>query len=1297
MECAVAGALLHDPSPESLSDVDVFALTPASSLSISRTKMQSPIEESMIRTVPEPDGMDLLENLDSYVGVGVLRKCNVEYYNTNKTRSAAAIIPEDGFPETEITYLENHNWIQTRTHVYESLPQWCHVRVYVLPDDVGRTLVPRTNRHLRRALRIVMAKIDRSASAWEGRCLANDNVVSNPVASDGAEDESLWYIFNTLQDPDPKVEDMKDPYARRAMEELLSVPAKDGIFGQDYPGVIGLKTALYSYQRRSAATMIQREAQPAQVLDPRLQVYTSPTGQEYYYDKEEGCLLREKRLYSEACGGILAETMGCGKTLICLSVILATRGHLPRIPTQYQETGNPVRERTASLVEMAAAAAGRLSLPWENHFDLLTQSGMYYERCINACERNRGKYTIPPRQSKYGRNRTSHAPHPQNVRICSGTLVVVPANLVDHWEHEIDRHTEGLKVLTLRTIADPTPPVDDLLQYDIILFSKIRFEKEAGESNEYSGSPSRDAESPLSKLHWLRIIVDEGHNAAGHGQRNNMTEILNQIQVERRWVASGTPSTGLYGVEVSLASQETVAADTDLPEATSTLLEDRKKTGKARDNELKDLDKLRLIVVEFLDLKPWSNSGGDDRARWSKYVKTVGEDGKRRKSPSLRATLQSLVVRHRLSVIHQEIPLPRLHNKVVYLEPTFYDKLSINLFLFGLAVNAVTSERKDQDYMFHPRNRKHLSLTISNLRQAGFWWVGSEMDISVTIDIALSYLADNRHRMSASDVEMLNEGIRIARKAVDSSSRKALVQLQELGVYVQNFPSNVRPMWALDSSKADAEPLLLGISQARMAQKFVTSYLWSYDPAEGLGGAGIRARRELAEKAKNSQNNVSEAGSGRRNNSNNNNTSQEKVLSQKRPGVRTPKNKTFTKGLYKSLPPESPLARTKLVGTASAKLSYLLDRVLELHEAEKIIIFYDHINAAFWIGEGLETLGIEFRIYAGTLRASLKTEYLSMFRESEEIRVLLMDLRQASHGLHLACASRVFIVNPIWQPNVESQAIKRAHRIGQTRPVFVETLVLKDTLEDKILKRRKEMSDAEIQDAERDLLDDNIMSSIIQNEPFIPMPEDEESALPAFLHNQPGLFDRHKLPIPDDGHIPRTYNKTDESSDTPNTRRAASNNYNNNNTTDISPRKTPRKRKQVAMSTDTIPQIQSDLMPDVNLAELVVTKTKRRRTAPNTEFVTENGIVMTPPMTKYPKRPPGSSGRRGKGSPGVRSVGSPSVGSPDIRSTPAPAPVFLGDIPQLYPGGSSSNASASGSAYGYGLGMNGDYGSVFGP
>ncbi|KAJ5809596.1 uncharacterized protein N7503_001814 [Penicillium pulvis] len=976
-----------------------------------------------------------------------------------------------------------------------------NLEIWINTDMTSRRHSQRSISKLRNAVKQIMAKIDCSPEAWTGQ---RDAKTPDADISNGAEDESLWYIFNTLENPNPNVEIMKDPWAQGAMEDLLS--ADDFV-------AYGLKTPLYPYQRRSAAAMVQREAQPAQMLDPRLQPCQTPTGVEYYYDKEDGIIVREKSMYSEACGGILAETMGCGKTLICLAVICATRGHVPMIPIQYLTPADkpdprPVREKVGSLMDMAAAAVGRHSQPWKNFFIEKRRQGAYHYKCIKACERECGFYEIPPHQTRYqGRNSMSYQrPPSKRIRICSGTIIVAPNNLVDHWENQIKTHTECLKILILRSGSDKTPSADQLMKYDVVLFSKTRFEREAGEATHNRRNSYVQIESPLTELHWLRMIVDEGHNVAGSGSKTNMIHLINQLHFERRWVISGTPSTGLYGVEVSLASLEAKTSDTESSEKiTAAALKTRKKTGNAIDNEMKDLDRIRRIVIEFLDLKPWSNSRADDPADWTKYIKPLGEDGKRRKTPAIRATLQGLVLRHRLDVVSQEITLPKLYNKVVYLRPTYYDRLSINLFLFSLAVNSITSERQGPDYMFDPSNRKSLNQTINNLRQAGFWWVGFDKDLPKTVEVALEYLEKKRESMTVADINQLNKGVEIARGALQSSRWRELQSLHELGVFVAEFPEDNRDHWALDPQIEDG-PLLMGITQARFAQKYVTKQLRQIDPTQGLSGHGITVRQDL----RRSHQRTSTKGAPE-------SAHTPAIPSKARPSPsstnKSPK-KTFNRNIFCTLPAHSPLNKTSFVGTASAKLTYLLDQVLLHQEAEKIIIFYDNINSAFWIAEGLELIGIDFRIYASTLSPKLRTEYLTLFRESNNVRVLLMDLRQASHGLHIAQASRVYIVNPIWQPNVESQAIKRAHRIGQNRTVYVETLVLQDTLEDRMLRRRKEMSEAEMQHAEKSLLDDTAMSDIIQNEPFLDMPGEDSSGA-AYLDRPTGFFDRHRLPIPD--------------------------------------------------------------------------------------------------------------------------------------------------------------------------------------
>ncbi|EEA20221.1 SNF2 family helicase, putative [Talaromyces marneffei ATCC 18224] len=1157
----------NDAELSATNKLDLDAITPPQT-DESQSSSLPRLADSVLKAVSTAQSIPSEESAinSQYLPAGILRRSSTQ------------------FPEAELLNLQKHGWIQTRWNAYESHPEWSFVQVYVLPHDVARISISRTSNTLRKALRVVMTMIDKSLAAWNG----DFDTTLAEQDKNAADDESLWYIFNTLENPNPTIDDVRDTDGRLAMQELMASSREARPEVRETSSVIGLKTPLHPYQCRSAATMIQREVQPKQMLDPRLEVYKTPLGQEYYYDKEEGTLLRGKRIYEEACGGILAETMGCGKTLICLAVILSTRGHFPRIPTEYQETKNPFRNSVGSLMQMAAATAGRFSIPWPSHFRRLREMGVNYARCEEECERHRGEYTIPPPPSRYtSRGGWMSRPPAVRIRLISGTLIIVPPNLVDHWQSEIAIHTEGLNVLVLRSRNDKTPSEEELLKYDIILFARTRFEKETGEPETSRHAPSISAaESPLKKFHWLRIIVDEGHNVAGHGYKSSTMHMLDQLHVERRWVVSGTPSNGLYGAELSLASHQRLASDTssgdDVP---SSVLHSRRKTGTAIDEELKDVDNLRLIVVEFLKHKPWANSRHDDPANWTKYIKPVGEDGKRRKATSLRAVLQGLVVRHRLDVINEELPLPRLHNKVVSLEPTFYDKMSINLFLFNLTVNAITSERKDQDYMFQSRNRKHLSLLINHLRQAGFWWTGHKpKDIESTIEVAEKYMTNHIEKMPADDIQLLSEGLKIAHRALASESFSAFCHSDELGVYVQAFPGHAREYWSLTSNSDEGKPLLLGLSQARLAQNFITSHLTAEDPAEGLAGAGISARRELMQR--------SEKKPAR----NESNVADNLTHKNKPTENRSPK-KTFLKGVSKKLSLDSPLSQTKLVATTSAKLTYLLDRVQELHKEEKIIIFYENNNTAFWIAEGLELLGIDFRIYANTLKTSQKAAYLSLFEESSSVRILLMDLRQASHGLHIASASRVFIVNPIWRPYVESQAIKRAHRIGQTRPVFVETLVLKDTLEEKMLHRRQEMSNSEMQHAEKDMLDDSAMSSIIQHERFYELPECDELIEPAYLQEACGFFDRHELPIPDDYVEQRLHSPT-----TP-----------------------PKKRKLSLLAPGSFPspQVEIDLEPNL------LTPVKKKKKVSKFQIVTENGIVVTPPRgglsSRMSRSPPSAS------------------------------------------------------------------------
>ena len=149
------------------------------------------------------------------------------------------------------------------------------------------------------------------------------------------------------------------------------------------------------------------------------------------------------------------------------------------------------------------------------------------------------------------------------MRLCTATIIVVPLNLFAQWQSEISVHLDqhSLQVLCLQSLDAPMPSETDLSTCDILLISKARFEREmkpleiSAKTQCICPSISRcncaaaggKYYSPLRKLHFLRIIVDEGHDFASSGGTTNAIWALQRLHVERRWIVSGTPSTGLIG------------------------------------------------------------------------------------------------------------------------------------------------------------------------------------------------------------------------------------------------------------------------------------------------------------------------------------------------------------------------------------------------------------------------------------------------------------------------------------------------------------------------------------------------------------------------------------------------------------------------------------------------------------------------------------------------------------------------------------------------------------------------------
>ncbi|GKU10016.1 unnamed protein product [Fusarium langsethiae] len=101
--------------------------------------------------------------------------------------------------------------------------------------------------------------------------------------------------------------------------------------------------------------------------------------------------------------------------------------------------------------------------------------------------------------------------------------------------------------------------------------------------------------------------------------------------------------------------------------------------------------------------------------------------------------------------------------------------------------------------------------------------------------------------------------------------------------------------------------------------------------------------------------------------------------------------------------------------------------------------------------------------YDGSMSATQRNIAAHHFRDGKDVRVMLVSLKAGNAGLNLTAASRVIIMDPFWNPYIEMQAVDRAYRIGQQKPVKVYRILTKETVEDRIVdlqNKKKEMVEA---------------------------------------------------------------------------------------------------------------------------------------------------------------------------------------------------------------------------------------------
>lgn len=136
--------------------------------------------------------------------------------------------------------------------------------------------------------------------------------------------------------------------------------------------------------------------------------------------------------------------------------------------------------------------------------------------------------------------------------------------------------------------------------------------------------------------------------------------------------------------------------------------------------------------------------------------------------------------------------------------------------------------------------------------------------------------------------------------------------------------------------------------------------------------------------------------------------------------------------------------------TPSAKFELLQELVLEhIDCGHKLLLFSQFTTFLAKMTAWLDAADIRYEYLDGSTRN--RQQRVDNFNNDPGIPLFLLSLKAGGTGLNLTSADTVVICDPWWNPAVELQATDRTHRIGQTRPVSSIKLLVKDSIEEKIL------------------------------------------------------------------------------------------------------------------------------------------------------------------------------------------------------------------------------------------------------
>ena len=146
----------------------------------------------------------------------------------------------------------------------------------------------------------------------------------------------------------------------------------------------------------------------------------------------------------------------------------------------------------------------------------------------------------------------------------------------------------------------------------------------------------------------------------------------------------------------------------------------------------------------------------------------------------------------------------------------------------------------------------------------------------------------------------------------------------------------------------------------------------------------------------------------------------------------------------------------------SPKLEMMAEHMIQsIVNGHKVLVFANFLMAVELINKVLEEHGIHYVSMTGA--TSNRKKVVNEFKQNDDCKAFVMTLKTGGTGLNLTEADIIYIFDPWWNVAAETQAIDRAHRMGQSKTVISYRLITKDSIEEKILElqnQKKELFDS---------------------------------------------------------------------------------------------------------------------------------------------------------------------------------------------------------------------------------------------